>query len=1000
MHMMRSRLFRRTLLGMLVLFGFYALAVSAGSDVFIRRQLMRESEATALAVAKSIAGANMDSLFGLDAITIQSRIDQYLSVPGVRYAAVSDAQGTILAHTFAPVVPPQVQHIVSMLSGVRQSGSSLMQSDVVLSDGTQALHCVMPVYEGLGGYVHIGMDRSSLDGYIGDVVRNQQLLALAFFCVAALASWFYLRSISKPLAALTDYARKVAAHEFPEPVVVESRDEVGTLARVMGGMAADLARFVGGLEAEVRRSTGELRGALEQLSAIVGGMGEGLLVVGGDGRVLRSNPAFVRLIGVEPFGCPVPLDAILPPDAHDEEGLRSALDKALASVRELVKVRFADEYPLLCHDGTTRWVGCCIESVTIEGQGCVVCLLQDVTARREAQEALRDAYDRLEVEVTNRTRDLRRANAQLLLENAERRSIEKALRRAEQRYRGIFENAAEGIFQIAQEGTLLRANPAMAAMLGYADVGALRGGGSMSGALFADEAKGHELFHILETQGSVTGFEFRAKHCEGQELWLRVNARRVADAQDNTLFYEGFLTDITISHRTREQLAYQAFHDALTGLPNRLLFLDHLRMAMQRAARRPDFAFTVLYLDLDRFKIINDSLGHEVGDALLCDVAAKLRLCVRDVDTVARFGGDEFAILLEDAGSCASSVRIARRIREALGQPVVVGKHEVFTTASIGIVLQTRDYATPEEILRDADTAMYRAKEMGKARFKVFNTRMRDDTVRLMSLETDLRFAVERGELSLVYHPIVCLEDASLHGLEALLRWRRSGGEDVSPTEFIAVAEDAGLIGDIGEYALEEVCRQVVAWQKTGYDPGIVHVNISGRQLMRPGFASLVESLLGRYGILGDRLRFEVTENVLVRHGSFAISVMHQLRSLGIRICLDDFGTGYSSLSYLRRLPVESLKIDRSFVWAIETDETGEAIARGILTLGLHLGLEVVAEGVENEAQARLLRSMGCRFAQGFLYARPLQGDDVPGFVAHGVVTASSSGVSCNAGLG
>ncbi|HBW15846.1 MAG TPA: sensor domain-containing diguanylate cyclase [Desulfovibrio sp.] len=996
--MIRSRLFRRTLLGMLVLFGFYALAVSAGSDIFTRRQLMRESEATARAVAQSIAGSSMDSLYGLDPITIQSRIDQYLSVPGVRYALVTASSGDIVAHTFAPVVPEDVRALARSLSDARKADSTFQQYDVDLPDGSAALHCVMPVYEGLGGYVHIGMDRSSLDSHVGHVVRSQQILALVFFCVAAFASWFFLQSISRPLAALTDYARKVAAHEFPAPVEVKSRDEIGTLARVMGFMAADLARFVGGLEAEVKRSTGELRTALGELSAIVGGMGEGLLVVSAEGLVLRSNEAFASLFCLEPFGCPVALDALLPLSGQDDSGLRGVLEDALQSMARGEAARHSGEYPFICGDGVRRWVGCTIEPVTIGAKPCIVCLVQDVTARNEAQQALRDAYDKLEAEVASRTRDLRRANAQLLLENAERRSVEQALRRAEQRYRGIFENAVEGIFQIAPDGMLLRGNPAMAEMFGYTDIESLREVGSMAEAMFAEATSSDVFFHQLEMTGNVSGFEFRARHREDRELWLRVNARRVADAHDATLFYEGFLTDITISHRSRQQLAHQAYHDPLTGLPNRLLFLDHLQLAMQRAARRTDAMFTVLYLDLDRFKIINDSLGHGIGDALLREVACTLRRCVRDVDTVARFGGDEFAILLEDTGNCAGAVRIARRIRESLAQPVNIAGHEVFTTASIGIVLQTRDYLTPEDILRDADTAMYRAKEMGKSRFKVFNARMREDTLRLMALETDLRFAVERGELSLRYHPIVDLEDGSLHGFESLLRWRR-GNEDVSPAEFIPVAEDAGLIADIGAFVIEDVCRQVAAWQDTACDCGIVHVNISGRQLMRPGFAQMVDEILRRHGIAGSCLRFEVTESVLVRHGTLAVSVMHQLRELGIRLCLDDFGTGYSSLGYLRRLPVESLKIDRSFVWGMEKDEAGRALVRGILTLGLHLGLEVVAEGVETEEQAVLLRDMGCRYGQGFLYAKPLLSERVPPFVCLREAAVAGYGVSVSTGV-
>ncbi|BFR48699.1 EAL domain-containing protein [Nitratidesulfovibrio sp. HK-II] len=1061
--MKRSRLFGRTLRGLIVLFGVYAAVTSVYSGWTLHTLLTREYESKALAIARAIAGADLESLIGRDVTTVQSRIDQFLGIDGVSYVLVADGRGETLAHTFVPVVPEPVRQLAASLAGARMHEVTVLRDRLRIDDpagkaGREVMHVTMPVFSGVGGFVHIGMDRGRISEYIDGAILRQQGLGLAFFAACAVGAWVLLHSISRPLMHLTEQARRVAAHDFsapPELPAAKADDEIGDLSRAMDTMSRDLAGLVEGLEDSVRQATAELGGALEQLSTIVAGMADGLLVTDPQGLVLRSNAALCAMFGLdadpdgkpvgEVFGFVAP-DAPPPgvaihefafetedgediapePEVHDNAALLAFLAGADVPGDPMPGVSCtlpgpvaappcgtgdggagvgaalrSGEVAAVRRDGTPCWVELSLVRRQVMGTTYGICLVRDVTERRRAQDALHRAHGLLERKVRERTRELSRANAQLMLENAERRTVEQALRRAEARFRGIFEHALEGIFQSTPEGRFLSVNPAMARILGYDDEQELLGVvESIGTAVYVDPARRAEFVERMEELGQVTGFEFRARRKGGEYVWLSVNARRVPGADGATMYYEGFLEDVTLGHESRERLEHQAFHDPLTALPNRLLFHDRLQMALKRAARRRNYTFAMLYLDLDRFKVINDSLGHDVGDALLKVVAEKLRECVRDVDTVARFGGDEFGVLLEETPSRGTAVRVARRIRARLAEPVRIGPHEVFTTASIGIVLRTDQYSTPEELVRDADTAMYRAKEQGQSRFKVFNKRMREEALRLLTIETDLRRAVERQEMRLHYQPVVSLEDGGLHGVEALLRWTRTEGGDISPAEFVPVAEDTGLITSIGAFALEEVCAQLRRWSDAGLPPpGVVHVNISGRQFMQPGLPHAVETLLDRTGTDPRTLRFEVTESVLMRHGSQAITVMGQLRELGIRLCLDDFGTGYSSLGYLKRLPVDSIKIDRSFVAGLEHDRDGQAIVRSILSLGLHLGLEIVAEGVETHTQADILASLGCRYAQGFLYAPPLAAGDLVGMLGAAPFPPAGGGVFAGGSL-
>ncbi len=435
-----------------------------------------------------------------------------------------------------------------------------------------------------------------------------------------------------------------------------------------------------------------------------------------------------------------------------------------------------------------------------------------------------------------------------------------------------------------------------------------------------------------------------------------------------------FGTDVTERRRAADKLLHDAFHDSLTGLPNRALFLDRLEHRLALEKRRHRTSFSVLVVDVDRFKVINDSLGHVRGDQLLVEIAGRLQGCLRPADTVARLSGDEFTILLEDVATVADARKVADRVQAELRLPFWLGPNEVFSGVSVGIAHGSAAYASPEDILRDADTALYRAKAQGRGRCVEFDASMHDRAVELLQLETSLRRALEREELHLHYQPVVSLTTGQIAGAEALLRWNHPERGLVPPMEFIPLAEETGLIIEIGAWVLREACRQMKQWQDRLGQPHLeIGVNLSSRQFQAPGLVAEVGEVLRATGLSPRCLRLEVTESLLMDKHPNVAQTMTELRAMGVRIDLDDFGTGYSSLSYLHQFPIDTLKIDRSFVQRIADTEDGLEIVNTILALANSLDMEVVAEGVETEQQLDLLRKMHCGFAQGYHLSRPIE---------------------------
>jgi diguanylate cyclase (GGDEF)-like protein len=438
-------------------------------------------------------------------------------------------------------------------------------------------------------------------------------------------------------------------------------------------------------------------------------------------------------------------------------------------------------------------------------------------------------------------------------------------------------------------------------------------------------------------------------------------------------------SDLFVMRATQEHLLYSSLHDSLTGLPNRSMFTERLRHSMRRTARHPDDMFAVLFLDLDRFKEVNDNLGHFAGDELLRAVARRLEACLRPEDTVARLSGDEFAILLESISETSDAGRVAERIEEALSFPINLGGAEITTSASMGIVTSSMSQEQPEQLLRSADMAMYRAKAAGRARYEMFDRAMHTDALARLQLETDLRRAVEQGEFRLHYQPLVSLRSGRITGLEALLRWEHPQRGLVQPIDFIPIAEETGLIVKIGRWVLNEACRQLSAWQESHprAEPLSLSVNLSVKQFSQPDLLDQLSNALRGSGIPPSCLRLEITEAALIDKGEAAMGLLSQIKQLGPQIYLDDFGTGYSSLIYLHRLPIDAIKIDRDLVSTMDTDEKNLRLVRTILTFAQIIGVRAEAEGISTAEQLRELRSLKCEHGQGYLFSAAIPHDAV-----------------------
>jgi diguanylate cyclase (GGDEF)-like protein/PAS domain S-box-containing protein len=562
-----------------------------------------------------------------------------------------------------------------------------------------------------------------------------------------------------------------------------------------------------------------------------------------------------------------------------------------------------------------------------------------------------------------------------------RRVIEKRteeLKESEERYALAAQGANDGLWDWNLKTNDIYFSSRWKSMAGYADNEIGNRPDDWFALVHPDDVenlKNSITAHLRESSVHMES-EYRIQHKDGTPLWMLFRGFAVRDEKGKVVRMAGSQTDITARKKMEEQLIYDAFHDGLTGLPNRALFMDRLQISFARKKRRKDHQFGVLFMDLDRFKNINDSFGHLFGNQLLAEVAKRLNNSLRLGDTFARFGGDEFAILLDDIANPGYAKLVAERIHSELSLPFDLNEKKVFITVSIGIAA-SGDYHRPEDIVRDADIAMYKAKFNGRGCHMIFDETMRKDVLSYLQLETDLHHAIENHDFIIYYQPIVSIAENRISGFEALLRWHHEKRGFIPPAEFIPLAEETGLIIPIGNWILQKACQQVCLWQSQfpANPPLTVSINVSSKQLAHPDFIKQVHSVLEKTRIDPQSLKLEITESFLMEDTKIT-TVLSQLKEMAIQIHIDDFGTGYSSLSYINKYPVSALKIDRSFINKMGLEGEESEIVRAIVNLAHNLKMDVIAEGVEKGEHLPILKALNCKYVQGYFFSHPLNSQE------------------------
>jgi diguanylate cyclase (GGDEF)-like protein/PAS domain S-box-containing protein len=712
--------------------------------------------------------------------------------------------------------------------------------------------------------------------------------------------------------------------------------------------------FAGRSLADRQRSQRELRLEKAHLERLFTSSPEAVVLLDNRDRVLRINPEFERLFeyrAEEAAGRPI--NDLIAPDAARAEA--SALTERVV-YGQTVNVETVRRRK----DGSAVHVsilGAPIE--TEDGQVAIYGIYRDITVRKQAEEALRAS---------------------------------------EERYALAAQGAGAGLWDWDLVEDRIYFSPRWKEMLGYQDWEIGSGPSEWLDRVHPEDRPSLEAALEVHLEGR-SGFlecEHRVLHKNGTYPWMLARGMAVRDAEGRPTRLAGSQTDVTERRLAEEQLRHAALHDGLTGLPNRALFTEILERAFRRRERNPDHGFAVLFLDIDRFKLVNDSLGHLVGDRVLITVGSRLRSCLRAGDVVARMGGDEFTVFLDQVTDVDLAVAVALRIQKELAVSMQVEGQEVVLSAAIGIVLADQRYRAAEDVLRDADIAMYRNKLEGGGTYRVFDPSMHEEAVARLELESDLRRAVERDEIDVLYQPIVELRDGRVVGFEALARWHHPRRGPVPPEEFIATAEESRLILELDERVLRTACRQLSAWRE-GIDPEgelFLSVNLSARHFRSEDLPDRLVATAAEYCIEPTRLNVEITESALMEGSERHRDAVRALQEAGIKVHIDDFGTGYSSLSYLHRFSIQALKIDRSFIQELEEGEGNREIVEAIITLASNLGIGVIAEGVETEAQAAILRRLRCPFAQGFHFAVPMPADEVEEWLANARKRAATWGES------
>jgi len=668
------------------------------------------------------------------------------------------------------------------------------------------------------------------------------------------------------------------------------------------------------------------------LSQIINNVGVGIYIVQ-NGRFAYVSPLFVKLSGYSEDEL---IDRETAGFVHDEDRARI---RKIAVRRLKNKNGEAYEYRFVKKNGEVMWILEKICSIVYRDEKATLGSFMDITGRKKAEQLREEAAE--------------------------------ALRRSEERYRNIIEQMEDGYFETDLAGRIAYVNEAECRNIGYARDEIL----GRDYNLFSDEETGGELFRlfsdIYRTGQPVRAYDMKLIKKDGSRSFNEISASLIRNERDEPVGFRGIARDVTERKKQEERIRYLATHDSLTGLPNRIMFSQLLSHAVE-AARRYERQIAVFFIDLDRFKIINDSLGHEAGDQLLSGITARFRQTLRSMDVIARLGGDEFVVMIEPVSGEEQAAVVARKLLAVSMEPFTIMGEECRITASIGISIYPGDGEDEQTLIKHADMAMYLAKEEGKNNFQFYSCDTAPLMVERLSMETRLRYALEQGNLSLHYQAKLDFRNGAINGVEALLRWNDPVLGSVTPTQFIPVAEETGLIVPIGFWVLKTACAQNMTWQRENLPPLCMSVNLSLRQLLDDKLIDKIQKALSESGMPPGLLELEITESMVMYNPDRILKILQEIKALGVRLAIDDFGTGYSSLAQVKAFPIDTLKVDRSFIRNIPYGEKDKAITETILAMGRTLNLTIVAEGVETKEQMSYLEQQSCDMMQGFYFSRPI----------------------------
>ena len=768
--------------------------------------------------------------------------------------------------------------------------------------------------------------------HVKEILLTTVLITLVFGVMVAMR---LINSVTRPINALVSATRKISSGEYGAMISCRDKSDFGELAENFNIMSRTVKEGYEKIREEImeRKQTQEALVSSEKfLNTIFDSIMDPFCIIDRDFRIVKINEAYAQIKKKASS------DIIGNKCYEIFEGRNKVCRDCIVAKTFQSLDPCAVDKSMEYDDGTGIWLDVyTYPIINEEGRvSHVIEYIRDITDRKLADEALKESQERYVLSA-----------------------------------RG----ANDGLWDWNMKANVLYYSSRWKSMLGYAENEITDSPEEWLGRIHPNDRVQVEAEIAAHIGRRTPHFknEHRIKQKDGTYRWVLSRGLAVRDKSVNAYRMAGSMTDITDRKMAEEQLIFDALHDSLTCLPNRVLFMDRLSHAVSREKRNKNYLFAVCFLDMDRFKVLNDSLGHTIGDKLLITISERLEESLRPDDTVARLGGDEFAILLEDLQDRPEALQIADRILEKISQPFGLDGQEVFTSASIGITFSSTGYDNPENLLRDADIAMYHAKSGGSACYQVFDKNMYDSAVAQLQMETDFRQAINQNEFRLHYQPIVSVKTGRITGVEALVRWYHPKNGLISPGEFIPIAEETGLIVQLGDWILLEACRQLGVWQKqfTAEYPLTVSVNISSKQLL-PSFIGYVKEVIRKTGIAPNSLILEITESVIMENAEMAAPLLLQLKEMNVQLHIDDFGTGYSSLSYLHRFPLDALKIDRSFVSRISSNGDNLEIIKAITTLAHSLGMDVVAEGVEAEEQLIELKALKCEYMQGFYFSKPL----------------------------